>query len=65
MSLGDFPDIPVAKTLSSQRWGGSQGSIPGEGTRSHVPAAKKIKDPACSSEGQRSHMPQLRPNAAK
>lgn len=29
MSLGDFPDIPVAKTPSSQRWGGSQGSIPG------------------------------------
>ena len=42
----DFPGGPVAKTP------GSQGSIPGQGTRSHVQATKSShavtkRDPAC------------------
>jgi len=52
----DFPGGPVAKTLCSNA--GGPGSIPGQGTRSHM-AHKSlliaIKDP----------VPQLRPGAAK
>ena len=46
----DFPGGPVGKTLCSQC--GGPGSIPGQGTRSHIHAATKsshaaTKDPAC------------------
>ena len=51
MNMRDFPGGPVAKTLLPiQR---ARGSIPGQGTRCHMPQLKtlratlKIKDPAC------------------
>ena len=37
----DFPGGPVAKTLHSQYRG--LGSIPGQGTRSHMPRLKPIE----------------------
>ena len=41
---------------------GGLGSIPGQGTRSHVP---QLKDLACHNEDQRSPELQLRPSAAR
>ena len=46
------------------------GFIPGQGTRSHMPATKSLhaatkKDSTCCSEDQRFQMWQLRPSAAK
>ena len=48
----DFPGGPVAKTLHSQFRG--WGSIPGQGTRSHMP---QLKVPTCHNKDQRFHVP--------
>ena len=52
--------------LAPNAWG--LGSIPGQGTGSHMPQLRlraPTKDPACPSEDGRSFLPQLRPGAAK
>ena len=58
-----FPGGPVAKTLHSQCRG--PGFDPWWGTRSLKRLHAASKDPACPNEGRRSHLPQLRPDAAK
>ena len=47
---------------------GELGSIPGQGTRSHMLQLSfhaSTKDPACHNEDLRSHVPQLRAGATK
>ena len=64
----------MAKTPHSKCRG--PGSIPGQGTRSHMQQLKRyyvlqlkrshmsqLKDPTCRNEDRRSHVPQLRPGA--
>ena len=58
---GDFPGGAVVKNPLSQCRG--LGSIPGQGTRSHMHATTKslhatTKEPTCRNEG--AHVPQLR-----
>ena len=53
----DFPGGPVAKTLCSQL--GDPGSIPGQGTRSHMPQLR-----VCLLQ-LKPHMLQLRPGTTK
>ena len=74
----DFPGGPVIKNLPCNE--GDVGSIPGQGTKiphalEQLSLCATTTEPTCSGacapqlEGlhhmQRSHMPQLRPNAAK
>ena len=60
--IWDFPGDPVAKTPRSQCRG--LGSIPGQGTRSHMPQLKK-KIPQATMKTEDFVMPQLRLGAAK
>ena len=55
----DSPGGPMGKTLNSQCRG--LGSLPGEGTRSHMPQLRVL----CHNKDQRSCVPQLKPGAAK
>ena len=61
----DFPGGPVSKTPHSQCRG--PGSIPGQGTRSHMPQTRSqvLQLRVRVTQLKRSHMSQLTPSTAK